>query len=330
MTGELSDQLAAGESLSSTDSTAAVADASAPDLNRDPLLIYENELHPPKTPIHPLASGGHLRLTGAFLAAIIVLSNIIGWTGWVPGHVISQLQRSSIHLLLVAPALLPFLWRRWQARKFRNAENASDAPPPKCPYPVHWHDRDEFRLGVNGMRKDLEREFATPLSDEFFEQRVYRLWGEMPREGRVQRAVVWVVLCGFALCAFDAMRRVSNMGTVWQAEAIYDWFAAVSISWLPLMVFWPSYLRISPGKLEFLRYDTWGRTIVESHVFDLRQARMRMEGQGNAIYIQPPNDKLYRVDMPVLCNGLQLARYMFEAARWRGEHSTTPADSLST
>lgn len=55
MTGELTGQPAAAESLTSTDSTATAAAVAGPDPDRDPLLIYENELHPPKTPVHPLA-----------------------------------------------------------------------------------------------------------------------------------------------------------------------------------------------------------------------------------------------------------------------------------
>lgn len=299
--------------------------SSTSDVSSDPLLVYDNELHTERLKPVELNRASKWPVAMTAFAGLMVIGHLLGATGLVPAYVIVRAQELAWFVLQLTPFLmliaLPRMWRRKTQK--------SGSPPPRAVYATHWHDQDAYRIAVAGQRKDLESVFSEPVEEGFFEPKVYRLWGDWPARAIFHVVGLWLLGSALSLVLLSGLRTSASMGTIWSLQGAWDWIAAAGLGWLPMVYLWPSYVRVSPGQLEHLRYDLLGRRLVERHAFDLRTARLRMYMSGGIMFITQVDGRTLRVEAPSMRHEDDLARTVVSAARWRGELPSLPTDRLS-
>ncbi len=303
----------------------AVSPPSTSDFSRDPLLVYDNELHTERLKPVELNRASKWPVAMTAFAGLMVIGHLLGATGLVPAYIIVRVQELGWFVLQMTPFLmlivLPPLWR--------NKRQKRGSPLPQAVYATHWHDQDAYRIAVAGQRKDLEAVFSERVDDGFFEPKVYRIWGDWPAKAIFHVLGLWLLGSALSLALLSGLRSSANMGTIWSLQGAWDWVAAAGLGWLPMVFLWPCYVRVSPGQLEHLRYDLLGRRLVERHAFDLRTARLRMYMPGGVMFITQADGKTLRVEAPSIRHEDDLARTVVGAARWRGELQSLPTDRLS-
>ena len=94
---------------------------------------------------------------------------------------------------------------------------------------------------------------------------------------------------------------------------------------------WPTYLRISPGRLDVVRYQFLGAGKPRVRTIDLRTARVLVQLRSQSVVVQPSD----AAEQPLVvqinqwgASNVELARALFEAARWEGDMLQLPDDAL--
>jgi hypothetical protein len=143
-------------------------------------------------------------------------------------------------------------------------------------------------------------------------------------------AVVTAWLLAAALVWFGLERFQSGMGVV-SAMSIggLGLWASAGLAALPLAFLWPTYLRVSPGRLDVMRYGLLGMGGPRVTTFDLRTARVVIHLDSRRIQVSPVDGTPAVINLGMVSpRRYELARAVLEAARWRGEVTPLPGDAL--
>lgn len=122
-----------------------------------------------------------------------------------------------------------------------------------------------------------------------FEVEVVRAWfGRAP--GAKAHAVLWPA----ALLALACMWLLDHLipgRSFFTSTLSLQLFAAFSIGSLAAELAWPTYLRVSPGRLDVLEYGLFGLGRVRQRSFDLRSSRVHVNLCAFAVVIEPPDGR---------------------------------------
>ncbi len=190
---------------------------------------------------------------------------------------------------------------------------------------------DTFRLRLVATRRDVYRVlYETPLSEESFEPRVFALRAAVPAPaGRWYTLwIVGIVLVSLVWTWYRIQLR-GNMGI--SLIGPWDYWAIMCLMTLPFMWTWPTYLRVSPGRLDVVRYGLMGSGTPHVQRIDLRAARVLVNLRAMTVIVQPAESAERTLVVQINQWGApntELARSLFEAARWEGDHSPLPDDAL--
>lgn len=246
--------------------------------------------------------------------------------GFVAGTALGRLLALQAFWIGVAGAVaggLIFAIGMWRRRAGRLPEGFGLALPKLAD--------ETFRLRLVATRKDVYRVLhETPLSDEAFEPRIFSLRAAVPAPAG-QWYTLWIV--GIVLVSivwtWYRIQLRANMGI--SLIGPWDYWAIMCLMTLPFMWTWPTYLRVSPGRLDVIRYGLLGAGTPRVRRMDLRRARVLVNLRAQTVIVEPSEDSERMLVVQLNQWGApntELARSLFEAARWEGEHSTLPDDAL--
>jgi hypothetical protein len=181
-------------------------------------------------------------------------------------------------------------------------------------------ERYRLRLIINDSKPSFD-----PLDDDAWEPIIIPIRFALPdRKGWAIFA--WIIIL-LALLAAAFWFRVTQLksGVPFNAQ---DGWTVAALSSLPFMWLWPAYLRISPGRLDILRYGFLGFGRPRVRTVDLRRARVRYTGVvGGQLLIEPAESPPLALTLMNLRPPI-VVRPIFQAARWRGEIVDLPEDAL--
>ena len=297
-----------------------------PDLSRDPLLVYDNELHVDTQRTVKTVQCLSAVWTWAVFAVVLVMITLaaslrvqLGMGGPIWTRVASLLPMLNIGIGLTVA--LGVFW------KVAAREKNIDAAIAALPYELAWHDRDEYRLSIAGEKHSLVKSFSQQLPDEFFEPRIMRMWGAVPLSGRKTYYVLWAMSFVLTCVGLYVLRLATGSMGMWTPFLAFEFMGAIGLSWLPTLLAWPVYLRVAPGSLEVIRFSMLGGRVIQREAFDLRTARVRLMPW--QIFVQPAGQSMHQIDCPWSWSGGSFLRQILIAARWRGELPPLPKDRLS-
>ncbi len=203
---------------------------------------------------------------------------------------------------------------------------------PKVPPGVHYaiaNEVDEaYRLRLTANPRQAHAVLGTPLSGELFEPRVFPIPLALPTPAW-PAFTAYIVLTILASLAWTFIRIKVMGGFNRFIGGPWDFWAVMSLAMIPFAWTWPTYLRISPGRLEVMRYRFLGVGTPAITVIDLRTARVLIDlGAG---FIKIGDDAAAR--QIVLPNygprWTDIARAVLESARHEGDFvEGLPKDAL--
>lgn len=212
------------------------------------------------------------------------------------------------------------MWRRHAAR-----------PPTAFVRGLPKNVDETFRLRLIASARDVYRVlYRPPLGDESFEPRIFALRAAVPAPAGRWYAIwiVGIVLVSILWTWFRVQYRaqigLSLLGP-------WDYWAIMCLLTLPFMWTWPTYLRISPGRLDVLRYPLLGAGKPRVRTIDLRHARVLVNLRAQSVIVEPAD--AHTPALAVQTNqwgasNVELARALFEAGRWEGDTLALPEDAL--
>lgn len=188
-----------------------------------------------------------------------------------------------------------------------------------------------YRLRCWGHPRDCGA--VAPLSDDPFEPQVYFVPFQLP----VRR--VWGILAWLAVSAIFCLILIvgRNKGVIPRGVThtgpldTFDTWACMALASLVLMPAFPTYYRISPGRVDIIRYGFLGLGGGRTQSIDLRRARLLVNVTGADFIFQLPDQPPAYCGFSTWLGSMpELARYLFQAARWQGDHLPLSSDgSLS-
>lgn len=163
------------------------------------------------------------------------------------------------------------------------------------------------------------------LSDSPFEPRIFRFPFAPPPNGR-HRILAFVVMIPVSIAIVFSVPRAFGFTPSLGAELV---FAVIILTTLPFLVLWPTYFRLSPGRLDVMRFSIFGRGRPIVETFDLRRCRVMVNGRVGALLLTTPDGKqsLY-VWGWLMRRRSELIVAIFEAARSRHPTPPLPDDAL--
>lgn len=170
-----------------------------------------------------------------------------------------------------------------------------------------------------------------PLSDDPFEPRIVPLRLAVPHPSSRWYAI-WIVSIVLVSIAWTyvRVRYRAQLGVI--VLGPWDYWAIMCLMLLPYMWTWPTYLRVSPGRLDIIRYRFLGIGKPTTHTYDLRRARVHVSLMSMSVHIEPPSDESWKAIFIQLNQwgppNEHLARAILEAARWEGDLQPLPDDQL--
>jgi hypothetical protein len=187
------------------------------------------------------------------------------------------------------------------------------------------------RLRLVATAKDVHRVLHQPgLSEDAFEPRIFALRAAVPYPAKRWYAI-WIVSIVLVSIAWTWIRVQYRAQIGLSLLGPWDYWAIMCIMVLPFMWTWPTYLRVSPGRLDVIRYRLLGAGTPRVRTIDLRDARVMVNLRALTVVVEPA--KVVEQALVVQINqwggpNTAMARAMFEAARWEGEHLRLPDDAL--
>lgn len=159
-------------------------------------------------------------------------------------------------------AFVVFLLRSFQISMRATGVAATDVPQ---------------RLVWVGLRDTALRE--NELADRVFEPEIFSVWfiGQ-PSKWFIGTAAVFAILIGGTLWGLQVLVHLFNIGPGVEQFG----FAA---GFLIAMILFPTYYRVSPGRLELLQFSNLFGRRCERTVFDLRSGRVIIDLKQGVIYI---------------------------------------------
>lgn len=190
---------------------------------------------------------------------------------------------------------------------------------------------ESFRLRLVGSAKDLFRVLhAPPLGEDSFEPRIFALRAAVPAPaGRWY--TLWIVTIVIASIVWTWFRVQYRAQIGISLLGPWDYWAIMCLMTLPFMWTWPTYLRISPGRLDVVRFPFLGAGRPRVRSIDLRSARVLVNLHAQSVVVEPADEMARALVVQINqwgASNVELARALFEAARWEGEMLTLPDDAL--
>lgn len=203
-------------------------------------------------------------------------------------------------------------------RRARKAPKDAPIAPAKKP-------DESYRLRVMGNRHQVN--MLGELRAAPFEPVIAPVYFAL----RGNKAVVitaWVIV-SLAVCAgyFYVKRHLGWIGG--GHVQFYEWWACFGLTAAPLAFFWPTYVRVSPGRLDVFEYGPLGSGTPRVTTYDLRLHRVLINLPGSTIILTPDSGESRVIDLGMWSpKPYDLYRAVFEAARWKHERPALPDDEL--
>lgn len=191
-----------------------------------------------------------------------------------------------------------------------------------------WVDRalafqtdDHHRLRVIAGPREA---FAlAALDDAHFEPRIFTIHFALPPSRWAEWTIYFAVLTlWFGFCINAGAGSLGSGQDVIRAALVVGLFAAVALGC-------PTYLRLSPGRLDVMRFLILSKR-PRTTTFDLTAARILIDFNLDVISIEPPGaPDAAQIEMHSVLNRVELARAILEAARARAPGPPLPDDALT-
>lgn len=223
----------------------------------------------------------------------------------------------ALAVLLVVMIVPVVMWLR----------NRNPKKPPKGEEPVPEESPDErYRLRL--IAPPAWAYEIRGLNDQPFEPRVFQVLFAVPKR-KWPAVTTWVVLFVALGALWWYIKRSMGVGSMpgmhFQA---WDVWASMAVASLPFAWMWPTYVRVSPGKLDIMRFGVLGAGTPTIKTIDLRDARVLCASDG-VIVIEREGEAPLTIQFSEWgARWNDIFRSVFEAARWRGELLELPDDSL--
>lgn len=187
---------------------------------------------------------------------------------------------------------------------------------------------DAYRLRMTAIDRQAHAVLGTPLSDEHFEPRIFPIPLTLPTPAW-PAFTAYIVMTIVGGIAWTFLRPQIFSGSQRFITGPWDYWAIMCLGLLPFAWTWPTYLRITPGRLEVLRYKFLGTGTPTLTSFDLRSARILIDLGAGSVKIGDDDTAAHIVLPDYGPRWTDIARALLEAARYQGEHTENlPKDAL--
>lgn len=256
--------------------------ATEPDLDRD--IHFAMRPGPVRDPYHERnhlqeqgvgGGGGVIRYYLLGIAMVVVLNPWVG-TGLTGG------QTLAIVVVLLTGGCAHHVLRQRRSKSIATASNLPE------------YSNVRYRLRAIGRPERLVAlEPLVAKRPEHFEPVIVRVARAREGTGRTlaKMLIMWGVLVG---ALYVGLFIASMFRTGPAAQTVLWWsfvFSAGAIGPLVFLLFWPTYVRIVPERLDVLRYSFLGRRAVETRSIDLRRAKVLVRAPRHALVILPGDDR---------------------------------------
>ncbi len=166
-----------------------------------------------------------------------------------------------------------------------------------------------------------------PLRSDAFEPFIAPIYFAL-RGPRGLVVVIWVIV-SLAIGGgwYYAKKHLGFFGRT--IPQFYEIWACFGIAAAPLSFLWPTYVRVSPGRLDVFQYGALGSGKPSVRTFDLRTHKVYLNAVGKTLQLTPEVGPSVWIDLGMWSpRPLELARAIFEAARWKHERPLIPDDEL--
>lgn len=208
--------------------------------------------------------------------------------------------------------------------------------PEGVKYPIGEEADERYRLRVCLSERQAHALLGTPLSNDPFEPRVFPVPLAMPTPAWPVWTSYLVLTIGLSIAWMFVRKRFMGAIGPWPMIGPWDFWAIMCVCLVPFAWTWPTYLRITPGRLEVMKYRFLGMGSPEVTSFDLRRVRLLIDLGPGSLQIAEP---VTTADAPELQRTIVLsdwgprwtdiARALLEAARYEGEPGAPlPKDAL--
>lgn len=208
--------------------------------------------------------------------------------------------------------------------------------PDGVKYPISEDADDRYRLRVCLSERQAHAILGTPLSNDPFEPRVFAVPLAMPTPAWPVWTSYLVLTIGLSIAWMFVRKRFMGSIGPWPMMGPWDFWAIMCVCLVPYAWTWPTYLRITPGRLEVMRYRFLGMGTPDVTSFDLRRVRLLIDLGPGSVQIAEP---VTAADEPELQRTIVLsdwgprwtdiARALLEAARFEGDAAAPlPKDAL--
>ncbi|CAG0995973.1 hypothetical protein PHYC_02564 [Phycisphaerales bacterium] len=200
---------------------------------------------------------------------------------------------------------------------------------PKAPKdaPVHPAEDSGERPRLLLVANRDQANAVGPLRDDPFEPVVTPVLFAL-RGKKHATVIVWIAASVLAMLVLWYVKKNTTVFSdrtlqAWEAWACFGFAAA------PLAFLWPTYLRVSPGRLDVLSFGLLGSGKPAIRTFDLRAHSVLLNLVGRQLRLKDASGAECLVDLGSWTpRPLELARAVFEAARWKHDVSELPDDEL--
>jgi len=183
-----------------------------------------------------------------------------------------------------------------------------------------------YRLCVIASRHEAHAIGA--LDDAAFEPLVAPVYFAL--RGKTWITIVVWALAGLTLCLLWAVFRQRLGAYSPTASNPWEWWACFGIASAPLIFLWPTYLRVSPGRLDVFQYGLLGSGAPKVTTLDLRSARVMVDLPARQIIVEHADGSRRVVSFGAWTpRPLELTRLVLQAARWRHDLPELSTDELS-
>lgn len=184
---------------------------------------------------------------------------------------------------------------------------------------------EAYRLRLMATRDQANA--LGPLRPDAFEPLISPVYFAL-RGPRGVAVCVWIVASIFLMAAwYYAKKEVGLFGG--GIPQFYEVWACFGIAAAPFAFLWPTYVRVSPGRLDVFQYGVLGSGTPRVRTFDLRTHKVYLNIMGKTLELTPEAGPPVVVDLGLWSpKPLELARAIFEAARWKHERPSIPDDEL--
>lgn len=214
-------------------------------------------------------------------------------------------------LVITAVVLATAAWIWYQARR------ALPAVPPGVSYTIAPEIDQRFRLRLTASERQAHAVLGPGLSDNLFEPRVFQVPLALPKPAWPAFTAYIVVTVALSLLwTFMRIRFVSLLGSV--VAGPWDYWAVACATMVPFAWMWPTYLRVTPGRLDVMRYRFLGAGVPAVTTFDLRSVRLLIDLGAGAVLIGEEGNEQRVVLSDYGPRWTEIARALLEAARYQG------------